>query len=155
MSDNQIDLHSRHMRLALSLAREAMAQGDWPVAAVIAKGNAVLVTGRGRQNTQSNCLAHAETDALSHARDAGLDVAGATLYCTMEPCPMCAWALHLNGVSHIVLGARHADLGRTDLGRYSLETFADLMGLQVQITTGIEHEACLNLRREWGRDQTS
>jgi len=154
MSDVNHTLHRRHMRLALNLAREAMAKGDWPVAAVIASERTVLATGRGRQNSRSDCLAHAELDALSQAQRVSAVVAGATLYCTMEPCPMCAWALHLNGINHIVLGARHADLGRTDLGQYTIESFAEMMGIELQLTLNIERRECLKLRLEWGQDQT-
>jgi tRNA(adenine34) deaminase len=154
MRDHQDAVHRAHMRHALTLARTAMAQGDWPVAAIIARGEQVLALGRGRQSSAADCLAHAEMDALTQARNDGTLIAGATLYCTMEPCPMCAWALHLSGIGHIVLGARHADLSRTDLGRYTIEGFADLMGMDLHLTQGVEHEACLNLRREWGRDKT-
>jgi len=146
--------HVLHMRHALDLANEALADGDWPVAAVIARGDEILSTGRGRQNTASDPTAHAETDALAQARRAGVSVAGATLYCTMEPCPMCAFALHLHGIRDVVLGARHADLRRTDLGAYSIESFAEMMGIDLRLTTGIENDACVALRRAWGRDQT-
>lgn len=146
--------HTRHMRLALDMAKAAMAEGDWPVAAVIARGEEILATGRGRQNTAANPTAHAETDALGQARRAGVPVAGATLYCTMEPCPMCAFALHLHGIRHVVLSARHADLRRTDLGTYSIEGLADMIGMDLELTTGIEYETCVALRRSWGKDQT-
>lgn len=151
---HQDETHTEHMRLALEMAKEAMAEGDWPVAAVIARGEEILATGRGRQNTAADPTAHAETDALAQARTVGVPVAGATLYCTMEPCPMCAFALHLHGIRHVVLGARHAELRRTDLGTYSIEGFADMIGMDLELTTGIENETCVALRRSWGKDQT-
>ena len=96
--------HVLHMRHALDLANEALADGDWPVAAVIARGDEILSTGRGRQNTASDPTAHAETDALAQARRAGVSVAGATLYCTMEPCPMCAPAIPPARVARLYYG---------------------------------------------------
>jgi tRNA(adenine34) deaminase len=147
--------HDRYMEMAIELAREALAKGDWPVAAVIVCGDRVLARGRGRQNTARDPSAHAETEALREARALRADLSGATLYCTMEPCPMCAFALHLHGLDRIVLGARHADLGRTDLGRYSLEGFADMMGYRIDLVTGVRREECIALRREWGRDVTA
>lgn len=146
--------HQNFMDIALDLARTAMKEGDWPVAAVIAREGKVVGQGRGRQSTAGDPTAHAELDALRDARDRGETVAGSTLYCTMEPCPMCAWALRLSGIDHIVLGARHKDLGRTDLGTYSIERFADLMGAAVELTTGVRQGECVALRREWGRDKT-
>lgn len=149
--------HARHMATALTLARQAWRAGDWPVGAVICRGDTVIARGRGRQSSAQDPTAHAETDALTRARDAGADLAGATIYCTMEPCPMCAHALHLHGIAGIVLGARHADLGRSDLGRsdlgrYSLERFAAMMGYRFEITLDVLRPDCVALRRAWGRD---
>lgn len=145
-------VHEQHMTFALDLAREAMAEGDWPVAAVIARGDQILAHGKGRQNTARDPSAHAETEALRHARALGADLTNVTLYCTMEPCPMCAYALHLHRIDRIVLGARHADLGRTDLGLYSLEGFAEMMKYDLDLVTDVRRQDCIALRREWGRD---
>jgi tRNA(adenine34) deaminase len=144
--------HERIMDRALMLAESAMTRGDWPVAAVIARQGKILAEGEGRQNTRGDPTWHAETDALRNARAAGVDVSQATLYCTMEPCPMCAYAIHLSGIARVVLGARHADLHRTDLGRYSLEAFADLMGYRLELVQGVRRSECIALRRRWGRD---
>ena len=140
------------MDRALALAEAALARGDWPVAAVIARRGAIIAEGSGRQNTSGDPTWHAEVDALRNATSAGVDVARATLYCTMEPCPMCAWALRLRGIDRVVLGARHADLGRTDLGTYSLERFAALLGYPLDLVTDVRRAECIALRQRWGRD---
>ncbi|WP_112323667.1 nucleoside deaminase [Oceanibium sediminis] len=142
----------RYMATALTLARRAWQEGDWPVGAVICRGGTLIAEGRGRQCSANDPTAHAEKDALRRARAAENDVTGATIYCTMEPCPMCAHALYLHGITGIVLGARHADLGRSDLGHYSLERFCDMMGYQFQITGDVMRKECVELRRAWGQD---
>ena len=147
--------HDGFMDRALALAEAALARGDWPVAAVIARDDAIIAEGSGRQNTSGDPTWHAEIDALRNAASAGMDVTQATLNCTMEPCPMCAWALRLRGIERVVLGARHADLGRVDLGRYSLEAFTSLMGYRLDLVLGVRRAECLALRRRWGRDVTS
>lgn len=140
------------MSQALKLARIALNEGDWPVGAIITQNNRVVATGRGRQFTSEDPTAHAETDALADARRSGVDLQGATIYCTMEPCPMCAHALHISGISRVVLGARHADLARNDLGSYSLEKLVDMMEYEYTIVNDVERESCIHLRKEWGKD---
>ena len=143
------------MKLALHHAEDAFARGDWPVAAVLVRDGAVLGIGQNRQNTESDITWHAEFEAMRTAtRQHGADrVTGSTVYSTMEPCPMCAGAMKLAGISRLVLGLRHAALRRTDLGEYSIETFCRLAGYDLSLTTGVLEAECLALRRRWGKDQ--
>ena len=146
------DLH--WMGLALQAAHEAHARGDWPTGAVLVKHGRLLASGQNRQHTQGDVTAHAETDALraafaAHGPEAA---AGATLYCTMEPCPMCAGALKLAGVNALVLALRHARLRRIDLGDYSTEAFCRLTGFQLELRDGVLEADYLALRLRWGGD---
>ncbi len=143
------------MAHALRLAQQAFDRGDWPVASVIVRDGAVLAAGQNRQNSQNDITVHAETDALRNAfRALGTtDLSGATLYSTMEPCPMCAEAMRLAKVPTLVLGLRHADLNRIDLGTYSIEAFAQMMAWPLQLVTGVLHAECGEIRRRWAQDQ--
>ena len=142
------------MQLAFNQSVEAFERGDWPTGAVLVREGRVLATGQNRQVTQGDFTVHAETEAIRRALAAAGPAAteGATLYCTMEPCPMCAGALKLAGVSRIVLALRHARLGRTDLGSYCLESFFQMTGWQPQLSQGVMEAEYLALRRRWGRD---
>lgn len=146
--------HEQHMDHALRLAQEAFDRGDWPVASVIVREGKVLATGQNRQNTRNDITIHAETDALRNAFAAlrATDLSGATLYSTMEPCPMCAEAMRMAKVSRLVLGLRHADLNRIDLGTYSVEAFCRMMGWQLEIVTSVRHAECEEIRRRWAKD---
>jgi tRNA(adenine34) deaminase len=147
--------HEQHMDHALRLAQEAFDRGDWPVAAVIVREGSVLATGQNRQNTRNDVTIHAETDALRNAFAAlqTTDLSGATLYATMEPCPMCAEAMRMAKVRCLVLGLRHADLNRIDLGTYSIEAFCRMMDWPLEIVTGVRHAECGEIRRRWAKDQ--
>ena len=147
--------HSTYMRHALKLAQQAFDRGDWPVASVIVRDNAIIGEGQNRQTTQTDITIHAETDALRDAfkRTGTTDLRGATLYSTMEPCPMCAWAMHSAGVKSLVLGARFADLQRTDLGDYTIETFGTMIRAPFNLTQGVLREECIAIRQSWGKDQ--
>lgn len=142
------------MDVALREAHEAFARGDWPVGSVLVRDGAILATGQNRQNTERDVTWHAEFEAMRQVmREHGVDaLAGATVYSTMEPCPMCAGAMKLARIARLVLGTRHAALGRTDLGAYSIETFCALTGYGLALTTGVREAECTALRRRWGRD---
>jgi tRNA(adenine34) deaminase len=100
------------MRAALALARAAAATGEVPVGAVVVAEGALVGEGRNRMRAAGDPSAHAEMEALraaAAARNGRLD--GATLYVTLEPCPMCAFAAILARVERIVFGARDLKTG--------------------------------------------
>ena len=95
------------MREALAEARRALAEGEVPVGAVVVEAG--LVTGRGhnRPIALSDPTAHAEVLALREAalKAGNYRLPGATLYATVEPCPMCCGAALLARVDRVVYGA--------------------------------------------------
>ena len=98
----------RWMGHALILAERAAAMGEVPVGAVLIREGQVLGEGWNCPIATHDPSAHAEIRAL---RDAGHRVGnyrlpGATLYVTLEPCPMCASALVHARVARVVFGAR-------------------------------------------------
>ncbi len=156
-ADPAADEDVRWMRRALAEAGEAYGAGDWPTGAVLVRDGRALAAGRNRQESLGDPTAHAETDALRAAFRAGGPGAarGATLYCTMEPCPMCAGALLLAGVETLVVALRHATLRRTDLGRYRFEDFLALTGGRIALRQGVLEADYLALRLRWGRDRVA
>ena len=140
--------HQTLMRQALELAAEADREGDMGVGALIVRDGEIVGRGRNRIRSRQDPLAHAETDAIGDAcRALSTDtLKGCTLYTTMEPCPMCAGALLNAKVGHWVLGGRFKSVGRTDLGSYSVETFAKFMAANIQFTTRVLQTECEMLR---------
>ena len=96
------------MDLALELAREAAAEGDVPVGAVVvAADGAVVGRGRNTRERDHDPTGHAEVVALREAaRTLGeWRLVGCTLVVTLEPCTMCAGAVGLSRVDRLVFGA--------------------------------------------------
>jgi tRNA(adenine34) deaminase len=97
----------RYMRLALDEATRAAEVGDVPVGAIVvdAEGN-VIGRGRNRREVDRDPTGHAEIVALREAaRHVGTwRLHGATLYATLEPCPMCAGALVNARIERVVYG---------------------------------------------------
>src|SRR3972149_4331217 len=95
------------MREARAEARGVLAEGEVPVGAVVVEAG--LVTGRGynRPIALSDPTAHAEVLALREAalKAGNYRLPGATLYATVEPCPMCCGAALLGRVERVVYGA--------------------------------------------------
>mgnify|MGYP000754851770 CR=1 FL=1 len=95
------------MRTALALAAEAARDGEIPVGAVVVRGGHVLGRGRNRSVGDHDPSAHAEIAALRKAAKAAGNhrLPQATVYVTLEPCPMCFAALAQARVGRVVFGA--------------------------------------------------
>jgi tRNA(adenine34) deaminase len=95
------------MRRAIELAARAEAAGEVPVGALVVRDDAVLGEGWNRPIGARDPTAHAEILALRAAAEAAGDyrLGGATLYVTLEPCPMCAAAMAHARVARLVFGA--------------------------------------------------
>lgn len=101
------------MREALTLAKEAAAEGEVPVGCVITRGGEIIATGRNRRETGKTALGHGEIEAISAACQAlgGWRLWECTLYVTLEPCPMCAGAIINARIPRVVYGASDAKCG--------------------------------------------
>ena len=96
----------RFMREALAFARIAYAEQEVPIGAVVVREGRMLGRGRNRRERLADPTHHAEIEAIREAaHEAGtwrLD--GATLYATVEPCPMCAGAAVNARIARIAFG---------------------------------------------------
>jgi len=95
------------MRRALALAAEAAEAGELPVGAVVVVDGVVVGEGANRTERDRDPTAHAEVLAVRAAAAARGDwrLAGASLYVTLEPCPMCLGAVLQTRVARVVYGA--------------------------------------------------
>ncbi|HEY5549446.1 MAG TPA: tRNA adenosine(34) deaminase TadA [Coriobacteriia bacterium] len=97
----------RFMRLALIEAAAAELLGEVPIGAVVVCDGHVVASGFNRREIDADPTAHAEVIAVREAaRVLGRwRLEGCTVYVTLEPCPMCAGALHAARVDRCVYGA--------------------------------------------------
>lgn len=95
------------MRLALEQARAAAEAGEVPVGAVLFSGDRLLATGQNRVSRDHDPTAHAEVVAMRLAGQAlgNYRLLDCTLYCTLEPCAMCAGAMIHARVGRLIFGA--------------------------------------------------
>ena len=132
--------HNYFMDRAMALATQAMNEGNRPAGCVIVRDGKAIGEGRNLVNTEFDPTAHGEIVAIRRvALDLKtVDLSGCTLYTSMEPCPMCCWAIIDSKIPRLVLGCRHAALGRKDIGTYSVEALVAMTGRPLEIITGVE-----------------
>ena len=135
------------MREALTEARAAGAAGEVPVGAVIELGGQIVSRGANSPIGRHDPTAHAEMLAIREAaaRIGNYRLTGATLYCTLEPCVMCAGALVTARIQRLVFGARDLRFG----GVRSKFRLADseLLNHTVEIVEGVLAVDCVELLR--------
>jgi tRNA(adenine34) deaminase len=144
--------HDHFMGIAVALSREAAAQGNRPLGSLVVNaGGEIVAQGGNRVYSDVDPTAHGEMVVirLAASKLGTVDLSGHTLYTAMEPCPMCCWAILESRISRLVLGGRHAGIGRKDIGGYSVEAMFSLTGRSLELVTGIRTRECEELRLAW------
>jgi len=135
------------MREALRLARDAASAGEVPVGALVVIDGEIRGSAFNSPIALHDPTAHAEILALRHAAAdaANYRLENATLYCTLEPCVMCAGALVTARIHRLVFGARDLRFG----GVRSKFRIADSEALnhRVEVVEGVLAVECVELLR--------
>lgn len=134
------DTREKYMQLALAEAREAAAQGEVPVGAVVVAGGRTIARAHNLTETLGDVTAHAEMQALTAAASAlgGKYLDKCTLYVTVEPCPMCAAALRWAQLETLVYGAPDTKRGYTTVSK-------ELLHPKTVVVQGVLEEECSRL----------
>jgi tRNA(adenine34) deaminase len=145
------DTDLRFMEEALGLAREAEANGEVPVGAVLVVDGNIIGRGRNAPIGQTDPTAHAEIQALREAALAtdNYRLKGSTLYVTLEPCPMCAGAMVHARVERLVFGC--SDLRGGAAGTvFNIAASAEL-NHSISVTAGVREDECRSLLQNFFR----
>lgn len=113
------NLHHYFMKEALKQARLALTKGEVPVGAVVVFDNKVIARAHNQTEMLRDPTAHAEMIVMTQASETLAatkeghrgSLEGASLYVTMEPCPMCAGALVLTKCTNLIFGTLDAKAG--------------------------------------------
>jgi len=114
---NEIEIGSRgdedYMALALKEAARAWEEDEVPVGAVVVLDGRVIGKGHNQRERLNDPTAHAEMIAITAAAQTigSWRLEGATLFVTLEPCPMCAGALVNARIERVVFGAEDSKAG--------------------------------------------
>jgi len=136
------------MQQALREARQAAAEGEIPVGAVVVSDGRILARAHNNTERLGDVTAHAELLAVTAASGAlgAKYLTGCTLYVTLEPCPMCAGALAWSQISRIVYGASDPKRGFERIGR-------QLLHPRTEVTAGLLADECATLVKEFFKER--
>ncbi len=120
------------MREALKEAHYALELGEVPVGAVVVSKNRIIGKAHNQTEKLNDATAHAEMLAITAASNylGSKYLNECTLYVTLEPCVMCAGALHWVQMQRVVYGASDEQRGYSIVGK-------PLLHPKTAVTTGI------------------
>lgn len=134
---------------ALKEAWKAFEKGEVPIGAVLVQNGRVIARGYNQVEMLKDATAHAEMLCITSG-EAALDawrLTGTQLYCTIEPCSMCAGAMFLSRISELIWGA-------PDLRHGANGSWVDLFALtheihNIKVRKGVLEQFCSGLLQDF------
>lgn len=145
--NQKFEMDVRFMRRALELA--ARAEAEVPVGALVVLDGEVIGEGWNRPIAAHDPTAHAEVAAMRAAaqRLGNYRLNGATLYVTLEPCPMCAGAMVHARIARLVYGAPDPIAGAA--GSVFNLLNASTLNHRVPVVPGILADPCRQILKQF------
>ena len=133
------------MKQCINIAKES--GKDIPVGCLIVKDEQIISSDYNKREALNAVSSHAEILALESAakklNNWRLD--GCDLYVTLEPCPMCAWAILNSRIQNVYFGAYDTKYGSFG----SVLNLLELSSFKSNIFGGIMEDECRNLILEY------
>ena len=141
--------HENFMRHALEEAREAYKRGEIPVGAIVVHNGKIIARAHNEKESYQDATAHAEILALQRAaRHLGhWRLNESVLYCTLEPCVMCAGAMVNVRLGHLVYGVTDPKAGSA--GSIYDIVRSPALNHQVVVEGGVLKEECSELLKRF------
>jgi tRNA(adenine34) deaminase len=143
------DFDAQYMEMALAEARNADRAGEVPIGSIIVIDGSVVARAFNQPISTSDPTAHAEMIALREAARGGGNyrLSSATMYCTLEPCMMCAGAMIHARIARLVFGALDPKAGSAG-SIYNVLTDPRL-NHRVEVLPGVRQAECSALLRDF------
>ncbi len=124
---NDIEKHIYFMNEAIQQAKLALMINEVPVGAVIVFDGKVIASGFNKRESNHDPLGHAEIYAIKEASAllGTWRLNGCQLYCTLEPCLMCAGAIVLSRLDSVIFASKDPKAGAFG----SIANILDIKGL--------------------------
>ncbi|MCG2793742.1 MAG: nucleoside deaminase [Weeksellaceae bacterium] len=135
------------MKMAFQEAELALEKDEVPIGCVVIANNRVIAKSHNLTETLNDVTAHAEMQAITSAANylGGKYLQNCTLYVTLEPCVMCAGALHWSQISKVVIGAKDEHRGFMNKG-LSLHP-------KTEVVTGIMENECSQIVKDFFKNK--
>lgn len=120
---------------------------DIPVGCVIKKDGTIIASAHNMREEKQDITAHAEILAIKQAQErlSTSRLYGCELYVTLEPCPMCTWAILQSGIEAVYFGSYNTQYG----AMLSNTQLVELSYSKIKIYGGIEEEKCDKILSEF------
>jgi len=146
----------KYMNLAIDITKKGIDIGQTPFGAVIVKDGKVIAKTYNQVFATTDITAHAEIVAIKEAckNTNSIDLSGATIYSTCEPCPMCFSAINWAKIDKIVYGATIKDALDSGFNELTInnETMKKLGKSKVSIIKNILSKECKELFKLWNKN---
>ncbi len=141
------------MGLALDQAQQAAAAGEVPIGAILVLDGEVIAQAHNLRETDKDATAHAEMLVIRAAcRKLGKwRLSGATMFVTIEPCPMCAGALVMSRVERLVYGSPDYRAGAVESIFNVVQNPA--LNHRLTVTAGVRQEECTAAMQAFFRER--
>ena len=138
-------LHQDWMHLALLQAQMAFEQGEVPIGAVVVHHGRAIAVAHNEREQKNDPTAHAEVLAIQRAAEVlgSWRLTEASLYVTLEPCPMCAGAIMQSRIKQLVYGAMDLKGGATGSVMNVLDY--TLWNHRVDVVAGVLEDECSDI----------
>lgn len=133
------------MKRAIEEAKKCII--DVPVGALITRNNEVLALTSNKKEILQDVTAHAEILAIKEAQAKlkNFRLSDCEMFVTLEPCPMCTWAILQAGIKTLYFGSYNKQYG----GFGSVLDLPKLANSKIKIYGGILEEECDKLLKEF------
>ncbi len=138
-----------YMKLAITEAQKARAEGEIPIGAVLVWRGIVLAADHNRREEEKDPTAHAEILVIrkAGARISNWRLTNTVLYVTIEPCAMCAGAIMNARIGRLVYGSADERAGGVRSAWHI--TDGSTMNHRIEVTSGICEKECRALMDEF------
>ena len=139
------------MQIALEEANKALENGEVPVGAIIVKDGEIIAKNHNQRESLNDSTAHAEILAIREASNisGSWRLNDATIYVTLEPCPMCAGAMVQGRLKRLVYGAKDPKAGAVE-SLYNIVQDKRL-NHRMEVTPGVLEEECATILKDFFR----
>lgn len=138
-------INQKFMKSALEIAKQS--GNDIPIGAVLVKDNEIISYAHNEKEKLNQPTKHAEIIVIEEAckKLESWRLQDCTLYVTLEPCPMCTWAIIQSRIKKVVFGSY--DLLYGSLG--SKLDLRQLVNSKLEVNGGILEEECDNILKSY------
>ncbi len=137
-------MNKKFMKLAIEEAKKSGA--EVPVGAVIVQNGKIIAVSHNKKEQKQDATLHAEIVAIKEASKKlkNWRLEGCELYVTLEPCPMCAWAIIQARIARVYFGSYDMLYG-------ALGSKIDLRDLcnNVEVKGGILEQECNEILKDF------